>query len=309
MPYDLEKAKAHFVQARNIVSFYNEAFGPFPFWDDHFRMVEALYEGMEHQTAIAYGEAFDNSENSMTYLNRNHDYIIVHEAAHEWWGNSVAANDMADIWLHEGFATYAEILFLEHADGYVQSISELHNRMNFIYNIWPLVQNRDVNENSFVGGDVYTKGAVLLHCIRATMNNDSLFRSMLRDFNLAYRDSVINSDIFIHYVNAYTGKDFTAMFNKFLYDTELPVLYYTYRRKSDGILFRYKWTGVDEGFIMPFSINTFPDNHAYRLEGNTELSEIKIPGAESFTFYNYATSPVNCPGNGLTYYRTSCGSF
>jgi len=110
-------------------------------------------------------------------------------------------------------------------------------------------------------------------------------------------------------VNAYTGGDFTAMFNIFLYDTELPILYYTYRRKSDGILFRYKWIGVDEGFTMPFSINTFPDNQAYRLEAKTEMSEIKIPGAGSFVFYNYATSPINCPGNGLTYYRTSCGSF
>ncbi len=306
MPYNREKAEKHFLQARDVVNFYNEAFGPFPFWNDHFRMVEASYEGMEHQTAIAYGSAYSNSANSLTYLNRNYDYIIVHEAAHEWWGNSVAAADMADIWLHEGFATYAEILFLEHMEGYDQSIYELHNRMNFIYNIWPVVQNRNVNENSFAGGDVYNKGAILLHCLRATINNDSVFKPMLRDFNLAYRDSVIDSDSFIQFVHNYTGSDFTAFFKKFLYETTLPVLSYTYRRKDDGILLRYKWMDVDEGFVMPFSIMTFPSDEAYRLEATTEMQEIMIPGAESFAFYNYAIFPGNCPRNGLTYYRTKC---
>ena len=309
MPYNLEKAKEHFIQAREVVSFYNEAFGLFPFWDDHFRMVEAPYEGMEHQTAIAYGNAYDNSKNSMTYLNRNYDYIIVHEAAHEWWGNSVAAADMADIWLHEGFATYAEILFLEQMEGYDQSIKELQNHMRFIYNIWPLVQNRDVNENSFVSDDVYGKGAALLQCLRATINNDSVFKAMIRDFNLAYRDSTIDSDTFIRFVNEYTGRDFNAFFKKYLYDTALPELLYTYRRKDDGILLRYNWTGVDEGFVMPFSVKTFPNNDTYRIEATTDQQEIILPDAESFVFYNYANLPDECPHNGFTYYHTHCGSW
>lgn len=309
MPYNREKAKKHFVQAGDVIRIYNEAFGPFPFWNDHFRMVEAPYEGMEHQTAIAYGSAYSNSKNSLTCLNRNYDYIIVHEAAHEWWGNSVAAADMADAWLHEGFATYSEILFLENMEGYEESVKELQNRMGFIYNIWPMVQNRGVNENSFAGGDVYTKGATLLHCIRATLNNDSVFKPMLRDFNLAYRDSTIDSDTFIRFVNNYTGKDFTAFFNKFLYDTELPVLYYTYRQKRNGMLLQYKWTDVEEGFFMPFSIKTFPAEEALRLEATTEMQEILIPDAESFAFYNYATDPINCPKNGLTYYHTKCGNW
>ena len=308
MPYNREKAERHFLQAREVVDFYNEAFGPFPFWEDNFRMVEAPFEGMEHQTAIAYGDDYKNSKNSMTYLNRNYDYIIVHEAAHEWWGNSVSASDMADIWLHEGFATYAEILFLEHKEGYTHAVDELHNRMNYIYNIWPLIQNQGVNENSFVGGDVYTKGAVILHCLRATLNNDSLFRTMLRDFHMAYRDSVINSNVFIKFVNEYTGKDFIPFFAKFLYDTELPILYYTFKRKPEGLLIRYKWNQVGAGFEMPFSIRMFPGGETYRLEAKTNMQEILIPGADSFIFYNYAVSPMNCPWNGLTYFRTRNGN-
>ncbi len=309
MPYHIDKAKKHFLQVRDVVYFYNKAFGPFPFWNDNFRMVEASYEGMEHQTAIAYGYAYKNSKNSVTYLNQNYDYIIVHEAAHEWWGNAVAVADMAEIWLHEGFATYAEILFLEHMEGYDQSILELHNKMRYITNIWPLIQNRNVNENAFVSGDVYTKGAVLLHCLRATMNNDSLFKSLLFDFNMAYRYSIIDSEVFINYVNSYTGNNYTALFNKFLYDTELPTLHYTYQRKSDGLILSYKWIHVDEGFFMPFSIKTFPDEESYRLEATTEEQEVFIPDTESFVFYNYVISPKDCPRNGLTYYRTSCGNY
>ena len=304
MPYHKKKAEQHFKQARNVVACYNEAFGPFPFWNDHFRMVEASYEGMEHQTAIAYGNSYDNAKNSLTYLNRNYDYIIVHEAAHEWWGNSVAAADMADIWIHEGFATYSEILFLEKMDGYEAAVNELHNRMNYILNIYPLIQNRDVNENTFVGGDVYTKGAVLLHCIRATLNNDTLFKSMLHDFNLAYRDSTIDSDVFIDYVHQFTGSDFKALFDKFLFDTDLPVLNYTYQRKEGGVLLSFNWTGVEEGFRMPFSVKTFPGEEAYRLEATTEKQEFFIPDTESFLFYNYSVTPEGCPHNGLTYYHT-----
>lgn len=306
MPYNKEKAEKHFTQAADVLRVYSNAFGPFPFPKDNFRMVEAPYEGMEHQTAIAYGYSYSNRNNSITYLNRNYDYIIVHEAAHEWWGNAVAASDYADIWLHEGFATYAEILFIEAMDGYQASINELHNRMQFILNIWPMVQNRNVNENSFVGGDVYNKGAAMIHCFRSTLNNDSLFMNLLRDFNLAFRRKTITTDDFLSYVNDYTKKDYTDFFNKYLYETELPLLKYTYERAGDGIILSYFWSGVRNGFEMPFSITTFPDKKAYRIEATTKRQEVFIPGTESLSFFNNAILPENCPRNGLTYYRTKC---
>jgi hypothetical protein len=187
MPYHTQKAKEHFKQAKPVVNSYNKAFGAFPFWKDDFRMVESPFEGMEHQTAIAYGESFDNKRNSRTYLNHQFDYIIVHEAAHEWWGNSVAVGDMADIWLSEGFSTYAEYIFLEDTLGYKVALAELHQNLSNIYNFWPLVQNRDVNENTFASSDVYSKGATLLNCLRATINNDSIFKNLIRDFHKSHR--------------------------------------------------------------------------------------------------------------------------
>jgi aminopeptidase N len=308
MPYHLNKAKAHFAQARDVVSFYNDAFGPFPFWEDNYRMVESPFEGMEHQTAIAYGAAFDNKKNANLYVSKKFDYIIVHETAHEWWGNAVAAGDMADIWLHEGFATYSEIMFLEHELGYEKSIAELFNHSLYIFNVWPLVQNRDVNENTFASNDVYTKGALLLHCLRCTMNNDTMFFHMLHDFCMDFRFKIVTTNDFIGYVNNYTSNDYSALFDKYLYETELPILEYSYEKTDSNLILKYQWTGVKDGFRMPFSIESTGDKKTYRLDASTDEQVMVIENTKSFAFFNMKKLPENCPRNGLTYYWTHCGN-
>ncbi len=306
LPYHRELAIKHFKQSRDVLNFYSDAFGEFPFMKDKYGLVESPYEGMEHQTAIAYGASFNNGKNKWTYLNKSYDFIIVHETAHEWWGNSVTAADMADIWIHEGFATYAEYLFLENQLGYEASIAELHNHLKYIYNVWPIVQNRDVNENSFASSAVYFKGATLLQCLRATMNNDTLFKRILKDFQLKYQYKVVTSNDFIRFVNECTNHDFSPLFNIFLYKTTLPVLEYSYERKGNDLVIKYKWTGVDDGFEMPFSIETIDSLVAYRIMATTQDQEITIPDAASFSFFNISKSPVRCPHNGLTYFETKC---
>jgi aminopeptidase N len=309
LPYQLEKARQHFQQAKEIVGYYSDAFGPFPFRKDNYRLVESPYEGMENQTAIAYGENFDNEKNGRTYLNKKYDFIIVHESAHEWWGNSVTAGDMADVWIHEGFATYAEYLFIEHAIGYDAAITEYHDKMKFINKIWPIVQNRNVNENEFAGSTVYYKGATLLQCLRATIDNDTLFKNMLRDFQLQYKYKVVCTDDFIQFVDRYTKNDYGAFFDKFLYKTDAPVLEYEYERCDSNLVLKYKWTGVKDGFVMPFSIKIIGDKKAYRIIASTKEQEITIENASSFTFFNMSRSPDGCPHNGLTYFETKCRNF
>jgi aminopeptidase N len=306
LPYHFDLAKHHFEQAKSIVRFYNKAFGPFPFWKDNYRLVESPYEGMEHQTAIAYGEAFSNEESALAYVNKKFDYIIVHESAHEWWGNAIAAGDMADIWIHEGFATYAEILYIEDTLGYNASIEEMQNHLQFIYNVWPLVQNRDVNENTFASNDVYTKGAALLLCLRATMNNDSMFKQMIYDFNMEYRFKIVNSDDFIQFVNNYTNANYTPLIDKFLYDKRIPVLSYTYTRVGKDLYLRYKWTEVEDGFTMPFSIETINDMEPVRLVATTEEQQVVLKNTVSFNFFHLIKPIQDCPHNGLTYFWTHC---
>jgi aminopeptidase N len=309
LPYNKEKAVGHFKQAKDVVSFYCSAFGPFPFMKDGFRMVESPYEGMEHQTAIAYGNSYSNTKGEFSYRNEEYDYIIVHETAHEWWGNSVTAADMADVWLHEGFATYAEYMFLEQMKGYDQAVEELNNRFLTILNLYPLVQHRDVNENTFVGGDIYNKGAALLQCLRATMNNDSLFRNMLHDFHLEFRDTTIRTSDFVNFVHHFTGRDYSALFDIFLYTTNLPVLSYSFEREGEDLLLKYHWTGVGEGFEMPFSIRTLNTRESIRLEASTQERETTLKNAGSFVFYNMTRNTEGIPRNGLTYYRTRCLNF
>lgn len=301
MQKNLEKAKDHFRQTREVLDFYSRTFGPYPFPRDGFGLVESPYEGMEHQSAIAYGNEYSNSG----YRNERFDYIIVHEAAHEWWGNSVTASDMADIWIHEGFATFSEYLFLEEKEGINEYLYQLNRNTQYIFNIWPLVQHRDVNENTFASNDVYNKGAMMLHCLRCCMNDDSLFFRLLREFASLYRYKVVTSDDFIAFVNRYTSLDYTPFFRKFLYDTRLPILAYRFRLDSGNLVINYRWTGVDVGFFMPVGIET-SQGEAVRLEATTDWKEIVLQDVSYFNFYNPWKGYEGCPANIYTYYGTRC---
>ncbi len=303
LPYDLDTAKKYFQQAKEVVSYYSDIFGRFPFWKDGYSLVESPYEGMENQTAIAYGNNF-NKNNNQVYRNNKYDYIIVHESAHEWWGNSVTASDMADAWLHEGFATYAEYLFLEHIYGKEEYLYELNDKMNYIFNFWPMVENYGVNENSFASNDIYTKGATLLHCLRCTINNDSLFFSILKNFCVTNKFKQISSSDFINYVDKQTGESYDAFFDKYLHDNRLPVLTYSYHKEGDDIVFTYKWEQVEEGFKMPFALSLDNDN-AIRLEGTTSDQTIRLKNTSTFNFFNQYLGYKGAPDNSFTYYWTS----
>ncbi len=300
--YNLAVAREHFKQARDVLAFYTKAFGYYPFAKDGFGLVESPYEGMEHQTAIAYGHGY-NKNNTQDYRNKIYDYIIVHESAHEWWGNSVTAADMADIWIHEGFATYAEFMFLENRFGKDEYLYELQDKSRFIFNVWPMVQNRNVNEDAFASNDVYNKGAMMLHCLRCNMNNDSLFFSMIREFCIGNRYKVVTSNDFISFVNKYTGFDYTAFFDKFLYDTKIPLLEYSFTHDQGDLVMKYRWTGAEDGFVMPFGIET-SNKESLRLVGSTSWQEKRIPATLWFNFYNLWKGYTGCADNSFTYYNT-----
>ncbi len=302
LPFNLDKAKRVFTQGKDVLKCYEKYFGEYPFPMDKYSLVESPYAGMEHQSAIAYGNGYNQKDSRL--LNKEYDYIIVHETAHEWWGNSVTGSDMADMWIQEGFATYAELLFMECRYDYEAYLKELTTKMFEVYNFWPMVQNYGVNENSFASNDVYHKGAAMLNNLRCCIDDDELFFKIIKDYALKYKHKITTSDDFIQLVNNETGKNYSPFFKKFLKDRDIPVLSYTYKIEGDDIVLKYKWDEVDKGFFMPICIKAGSKN--FRLTVTTDMQEIRLKNADSFYFYNFITGSEGVEKNSFTYYWTRC---
>src|SRR5690606_30854088 len=196
--YHLSRAKAHFVQVEKILKSYESFFGQYPFSNDGYALIETPYWGMEHQSAISYGNNFVNKLGDF-------DFIIVHETAHEWWGNSLTASDMGDLWIHEAFATYAESLLMEDHYGYSNAISYLNNQRKLIRNREPMLKPRNVAYFHSQDSDIYFKGAWMLHTIRNTIENDSLFFSIIHGLANDHIHSVLNTETVIDYFNSRTA--------------------------------------------------------------------------------------------------------
>jgi aminopeptidase N len=304
LPHHLKKAKIYYSKTKDIVNAYEKLFGEYPYKKDGLAMVEAPYAGMEHQSAIAIGDEYGEKKRR-TYENTDYDYMVVHETAHEWWGNTIAMGDMADAWLSEAFATYAEHLFMEEKFGYPQYISASAKTMQMIFNIWPIVGIRDVNDNTFLGGDIYHKGAAMLNNLRCILNNDSLFFGLIKGFYNNYKYKVVLTSDFVNYVNKFTGNDYSDFFNKFLYDTEPPILKYSYTLKDSKLAFTYEWINVGKNFSMPFSI-TINDDQNIRLVGTTKQQTYEVSYVK--TFYLPQERRVDkdkITHNSFTYYWTS----
>ena len=262
LPENYEKAKKHFTQVKNVINIYSEAFGPYPWIKEGFKLVESPFEGMEHQTAIAYGSGYED----LSWLGG--DYIIVHETAHEWWGNAVSVSDFSDIWLQEGFATYSELVFAEKMKGYDTSLMYANYWLaSSINNKLPVVGPSSVSYWDYKDGDVYGKGALILHTIRNVINDSTLFFNILQTF---YREHAAGSHVttndFKEVVERLTGQDWDKFFEAYLYSRKVPVLKWYYgsydigRDSRSGNSFTVpfvvaKWINVPEGFSMPVTLS------------------------------------------------------
>jgi aminopeptidase N len=270
LPSDLEKAQTHFRQAADIIGFYESSFGEYPWWSEGYKLVESPYEGMEHQTAIAYGNRFRD------FPGYDFDYIILHETAHEWWGNSLSACDYAEIWLQEGFATYSEALYVEHTRGYDEYLRYLSLYSIFIKNKRPVIGPYGVNYWDYKDTDVYLKGALLLHTLRNIINNDTVFFDIIRTFYGRYQYAMVTTQNFIDIVNEKTGMDLGWFFNQYLYSRVCPRLEwnYIYNNVSGQPEFRYKWLNIDSYLPIPVTIKT----------GQTEYTVTPSPQVQVLRF-------------------------
>ncbi len=243
LPANLEKAKKHLAQAKEQIAFYEKIFGEYPWYSDGYKLVESPYEGMEHQSAIAYGNGYKNSYNGF-------DYIILHESAHEWWGNSISASDLSDVWLHEGFATYAEALFVEKTQGENAYLRYLLMYRMFIKNKRPVVGPVGARFFDYKDSDVYMKGAWILHTLRTVIADDKIFFDILKSFRVENNGKTVSSLDFIKMVNEKSGRNLNWFFSQYLNKREVPFLEFYW----DGTDFYYKWKQVDSTFIMQSEI-------------------------------------------------------
>lgn len=252
--YNLDKAKKQFQQVKPMLSAFEYWFGPYPFYEDSYKLVESPYLGMEHQSNVAYGNGYTNgylgNDLSGTGVGLNWDYIIIHESGHEWFANNITAKDQADMWVHEGFTMYSEVLFTEKfmdkksADLYMQGIHKT------ISNDTPIIGKYGVrNEGS---GDMYSKGASMLHTIRQVINNDEKFREILRGINKDFYHQTATTQQIENYISKKSGIDFSSVFDQYLRSVKVPVL--EYEQKGEELKFRY--TNVVKNFTLPVRIDS-----------------------------------------------------
>ena len=280
LPHHEEIARKHFLQTFDVLKFYDSLFGPYPWRRENFKLVEAPFEGMEHQTAIAYGSGYKN-------LEYGSDYIIVHETAHEWWGNSVTARDYADIWIHEGFATYCEALYLEHKSGQQKAYSLLSFYSALIKNKYPVVGPYNVAYWDYHDGDKYMKGALMLNTLRNYLRNDSLFFRILKTFYREHEYGFATTRDFIDLTQRLSGQDLGWFFNQYLFDRRCPQLwfnsYLTYdydRKEYSGFRMTYMYKGIDPDFILPVKITD--DNSSRLIYPKPDKELLVIPRQTSY---------------------------
>lgn len=252
LDYNIDKAKKQFKQVKSMLKCFEYWFGCYPFYEDGYKLVEASYLGMEHQGAIAYGNKFMNGylghDLSNTGWGMLWDYIIIHESGHEWFGNNITTKDIADMWVHEGFTQYAEVLYTEFLSGKEAANAYVQGLRYNIENDIPIINHYGVNEEG--SGDMYPKGSNLVHMIRTIIHDDTLFRSILRGLNKTFYHQTVTTQQIEEYINKQSHYNFTPLFNQYLRTTQIPTLEYTIVKKSTSNYIRYRWANCIKDFKM-----------------------------------------------------------
>jgi len=252
LSYNLEKAKKQFKQVPMMIEAFEHWFGPYPFYEDSFKMVEVPYLGMEHQSSITYGNKYQNG-----YLGRDlsgsgwglkFDYIIIHEGGHEWFANNITYKDIADMWVHEGFTCYSENLYVDYFFGKKASAEYVIGTRRGISNRKPIIGQYDINREG--SGDMYSKGANLLHTIRQLAKDDEIWRQTLRGLNKEFYHSTVTTGEIEEYISKSIEMDLSKVFDQYLRDYRVPIFEYEI---TNGVLM-YRWNNVIDGFDMPLEV-------------------------------------------------------
>jgi aminopeptidase N len=239
-----------------MIEAFQRYFGPYPFPKDGYKLVEVPYSGMEHQTAVTYGNRFANG-----YLERDwtgvgvspkFDFIIIHESGHEWFGNAISAADVSDMWIQEGWTTYLENLYVEHVFGYDDALKYVNGYKSKVRNQQPIITERGIHRSP--PQDMYFKGALFLNTLRNVVNDDARWFRLLRDLFAEFRYRNIMTEDLVRFFNQHLGHDLTPIFDQYLRQTALPTLELDFARTPGAVA--YRWKADVAGFAMPIRVGT-----------------------------------------------------
>ena len=278
---NLTKAKKHFQDVPRMLKAFEHWFGPYPFYEDSYKLVETPYLGMEHQSSVTYGNKFQNGylgrDLSGTGWGLKFDFIIIHESGHEWFANNITYKDIADMWIHESFTNYSESLFVEYYYGKDAGAEYVRGTRKGIKNDSPIIGNYDVNNEG--SGDMYPKGGNMLHTLRQIVNDDEKWRGILRGLNSTFYHQTVTTKQIEDYLSQQVGIDLNPFFNQYLRDTRIPTLEYFFKEGKLG----YRWTNCVPGFNMPVKVtldgtekSLNPTTEWNRIEAKMETPKLEI---------------------------------
>ena len=254
LPEDLEKAKVQFAQAPGMIRAFEHYFGEYPFARDGYKLIEAPYSGMEHQSAVTYGNHFNNG-----YLDRDwtgvgislrFDFIIIHESGHEWFGNAVTAKDVSDMWIHEGWTTYLECLYVEYMWGHPDEVTYVNALKKKVRNDRTIISPHGMNAEP--PQDMYFKGALFLNTLRSVVDDDAKWFAMIRAFYQEFKYKTILTEDVVAFFNKQTGGAVGPIFDEYLRHADLPVLELAFEQESGTV--RYRWKADEVTFAMPVRV-------------------------------------------------------
>lgn len=272
-------------------------FGPYPFYRDGFKLVETPYLGMEHQSAVAYGNQYKNgylgNDRSGTGWGLKWDFIIVHESGHEWFGNNITSKDLADMWIHEAFTTYSEALFIEYFYGKKAGQEYIYGTRKDIINNSPMQGPYGVNQSG--SGDMYIKGSVVLNMLRTILEDDAAWRILLRNLNKDFRYATVDYEDIVNYIIQYTNLDLSTFFEQFIKTAEIPTLEVHFTKTGE---IQARWLSSVKDFKMPIHIGT-DDSPLEKIWLGKEFKTLNIPNITEDNFkidtFNYYIGLITIP--------------
>lgn len=252
----VSEAKTQFQQAKPMIHCFEYWLGKYPFYEDGYKLLEVPYLGMEHQSAVTYGNKFKNGylgrDLSGTGWGLKWDFIIIHESGHEWFGNNITTKDIADMWVHEGFTNYTETLFTQWISGRQAAYEYNYGIRKNISNREPIIGVYHVQNQG--GNDMYYKGSNMIQTIRNSMNNDEQFRMMLRQLNKEFYHQTVTTLDIQSVMEKFAGYPLKPVFDQYLRNTEIPVLELQYSKDQKQV--NYRWANCLSSFNLPIFLKT-----------------------------------------------------